>query len=714
MKQRHFTTSLRNDAQKLLIVVVGSLMCCLAASAQQSKSPFTADDHTIMLLQPAADGKITDAKHTFSPVVEGATTVSDARLGQVLQFGDEARNGISVKDGGKLDFSRGLTLEMWIQVQQPDEKKPNPGGSLFVKMGSFYSTVQKGRFNVGWMVFPTVPVVTTIDTQYKTYPVSDTGFPGYIDIPANRWMHVALTYDPVLKVARTWIDGKLDWTEYYQRKAAMPLQNNINNALIFVAGMKNVRVGEIRVSNVARAIETLTPFETYAHALPYRDKSAMIFDHIQPSALPLDVVLQSSGKQLQRISLTDPKTKTVLFDPPVSKGQYALSIKASSNGKEVYSRDVDLFAGDNTKDPVSIDDQNRLLINGKPIFPLMVYHTFIEDVPLLAKIGFTLFSARYPNSAEFGLSATQDKPIAIAKQFLDVAKANNIFMILNTGIFTSGGWKTEINKNGIEALTDDPALGIWYGADEPGRDRIIQLQSGYTAAKQLGTRPIFSVTNRSDHLQRLAETVDILGADPYPIPNISLRNVADFTKESVNATAGLKPVWIVLPQYQYTKDNNKRPTEQELRCMSFLAIASGAQGLCIYAWDDRNAITKAGWYTKDHPEDVKILETVIGELNALQNVLIIPNSSRALTFTPDNPALHAALKESGKENYLFVVSDSRAAQEATLSIAGLQSADGVDVHDASQKVSIRGGKVHLQLPPLGTRIYKLANIQSGD
>lgn len=214
-------------------------------------------------------------------------------------------------------------------------------------------------------------------------------------------------------------------------------------------------------------------------------------------------------------------------------------------------------------------------------------------------------------------------------------------------------------------------------------------------------------------MQRLAETVDILGSDPYPIPNVTLRNVADFTKYCVNATAGFKPVWTAIPQYQYHDDDNKRPTERELRCMAYLAITSGAQGLGIYAWDDRNAITKKGWYTGDHPEDVKILETVVGELNKLQDVLIIPNSTRVLTLTPDNPALHVAMKETGKVSYLFVVNDSRAAQQATLSISGLQSADGVDVHDASQKVAVRRGKVHLQLPPLGTRIYKLANIQSG-
>lgn len=681
------------------------------ASAQQSnQKPFTLDSSTLLLLQPQVDG-LKDKKEAFEVSVKGGSIVPDERFGHALQFGDDAGNGIIVNKSGALDFSHGFTLEVCLQLQQTDDKTPNPGGNPFTKMGSFYTTISKGRFNVDWMVFPTAEIFTTTDTQYDTYPVSRTGFPGYIDIPANRWVHIALTYDPVLKVARSWVDGRLDWTEYYSPEEAMPLKNDPSHDLNFGRGMKNVRIGEIRVSNVSRAINTLTPFETYVHALPYRKQSAVIMDHIEPSALPLEVVFQSGGKRLHHFTLTDAATRTVFFEPPVSDGQYTLTIKATSKGKELYSRTVDLYAGEDTKQAVKIDEGNRLVIDDNPIFPLMVYHTFLEDIPVLAKIGFTMFSARYPDNEGFSLPSRDDKTIATTRRFLDAAKENGIFLVANDGIYAGGGTTTQINRQGIEALTDDPALAIWYGADEPGRTRIEQLQPGYTTAKQLGMRPILSITNRNDHLQRLGETVDILAPDPYPIPNVSLRDVADTTKYAVNAVAGLKPVWTIIPQYQYYENDNKRPSEQELRCMSYLAITSGAQGLGVYAWDDRNAITKKGWYTKEHPEDLKILETVIGELNAMQNVLIIPNSPRVLTFSPANPALHAALKEDGEENYLMVVNDSRKAEEATLLLDGLQSADGVEVHDASVKLTIREEKVAMQLPPLGTRLYKLVNVK---
>ncbi len=201
MKRHNITTIVFNDARELLMIVVGSLICCLAAdgaSAQQGSSTITADDHTVMLLQPGANGTMTDAKNAFTPEVKGATTVSDASFGQVLQFGDEANNGISVKDGGKIDFSRGMTLDIRIQLEQPDEKTPNPGGSVFAKAGSFSTLIKENSFDVkgysfsiGSLSFPTVPVVTTTDTQYKTYPVGGTSFPGSEPLSGNRWVHNA-------------------------------------------------------------------------------------------------------------------------------------------------------------------------------------------------------------------------------------------------------------------------------------------------------------------------------------------------------------------------------------------------------------------------------------------------------------------------------------------------------------------------------------------
>jgi hypothetical protein len=699
-----------------LFAVIGIALFGLAgcANAQPDKSTFTPDAHTVMLLQPGANGTMTDAKSTFIPTIKGATTIDDPEFGKVLEFGDAKGNGISVPDDGKLDFSKAITLEMMIYLQQPDAKTPNTGGGAFVKMGSFYTAIKKNKFDVTWLSLPSVPVATSTDKQYKSYPVGGTGFPGRVNIPANQWVHLTFSYNPALRVARVWINDEPDQGYYLPDRdipgkapGVLRLENNPGATLTFASGMKNVRVGEIRVSNIARAITPLVPFESYFMALPYREKPAVIIDHIDAERLPLNVTIKSGDKELKKLTLTDTTRKVLFYDPPAAKDKYSLTVAATSQGKQVYLRQKDVYAGDDRNDPVHFDTNNRFIVNGKPIFPIIIYHTFKEDIPELAKLGFTAFTgARYPNSALLGLPTRTPENIAMTREYLDVAKANNMFMAMGGGVFAAG-IGTTLNELGIKALDKDPGVLFWYGADEPGGKRIEELRDAYVTTKQWETRPVLMLTNRSDHIPRIAEAGDFVGVDPYPLPNISLRAVADMTRQAVQATDGLKPVFTAIPQYSW-----QLPTLPELRCMAYLAIGSGANALGIYAWDDRNSKTLKGWYTKEHPEDLKVLSDFMSEMKQLKDtVLIAPNLKREMTFTPQNLALHATLKGDDKDTYLLLVNDSRAAQESTLSIDGLQSADGADVFGSADKITIRDGKLHVQLPPLGVELYKLSNVK---
>lgn len=700
-----------------VFTIIGIVLMTLAgcADAQPDKSTFAADEHTIMLLKPSADGAMADAKSTFQPAVKGATTVDDPQFGKVLQFGDTKGTGISVPDDGKLDFSKGFTLEMWIQLQQPDDKYPHPGGGAFIKMGSFYTTIKDSKFEISWLVPPTVPVATSTDKQYKSYPVGGTGFPGRVKIPANEWVHLSFTYNPSVRAVRAWVNDEPAQGYYLPDRdipgkpaGYLPLQNNPKSALSFASDMKNVRIGEIRVSDVARAITPVVPFESYFMTLPYREKPAVILDYIDAERLPLSVTIKSGDKELKRLELTEAAQKVIFYDPPAVKDKYSLTVTAISQGKEVYRRQKDVYAGDNRNDPVHFDEHNRFIVNEKPIFPLIIYHTFKEDIPLLARLGFTAFSgARYPNNALLGLPTRTPETIALTQEYSEVAKANNMYMTMAGGIFAAGGGSTKINELGIKALDKDPGNLFWYGADEPGAKRLEQLRDAYVTVRQMQTRPVLILTNRSDHIPRAAEAGDFVGVDPYPLPNISLRAVADMTKQAVQATNGLKPVFTVIPQYSW-----QLPTLEELRCMAYLAIGSGANALGIYAWDDRNGKTLKGWYTKENPKDLKVLSEFMEEISQLKdNVLITPNSTRKTTFTPQNLALHATLKEDAKNSYLLLVNDSRAEEESSLVIEGITSADGTDVFGSTDRVAIRDGKLSVKLPPLGVGLYKLSNVK---
>jgi len=142
--------------------------------------------------------------------------------------------------------------------------------------------------------------------------------------------------------------------------------------------------------------------------------------------------------------------------------------------------------------------------------------------------------------------------------------------------------------------------------------------------------------------------------------------------------------------------------------MAYLALIAGANGLGVYAWDDR-LDKKTGWHTKEHPEDMAVLRAGIQELKSLESVLLIPNSERKALFTPRNSALHAAVKESGGKTYLLVASDSRREEEGSLAVDGLSDAVAVCLADGRSKESIhiKGGKAPLKLPALSAAVYEI-------
>jgi hypothetical protein len=268
----------------------------------------------------------------------------------------------------------------------------------------------------------------------------------------------------------------------------------------------------------------------------------------------------------------------------------------------------------------------------------------------------------------------------------------------SAGVHLSMGAKTHV------AALDQPALALWYIADEPWVT-LHKLIVSYNAAKALDPDvPTLIVQNNLTRMSESAEGTDIIGCDPYPIPRVSLRAVSYATDATVRAVAGIKPVWTVVCQYKYAHDD-KRPSLQELRCMFRLAIISGANGLGVYAWDDR-AKDGTGWYTKNDPEAVNILRQAVGELVRLNDILVIPNAPRKLSISPANPALHAAVKEADGKMYLFVANDARQAQEGALRIDGLTQAQATPL-DGANPLTFAAGQATLKLPPLGVGLYEI-------
>lgn len=689
--------------QTRCLLLAFSVLCVEVAA--QSPAKFSVDAHTVFLLEAdAAKGALVDRAGRFPAVVTQGSVVMDSTFGACWKLGAENTSGIVVKDDGAMKFDGGVTLDAWVCF---DELPPPKGGMFALKVGSFSWEIQKSKLNTAWMNFPTEPIVTTAPKQYNYFPVGGTMINGLMNVPVGKWVRLTASYDEALGVVTTLIDGFVDRRRYHYR-GPQPLQCDGKSAINLMSGFKNCRVGAIKLST---GTPNVTPpsMEAYLNAMPYSGKVAITLDQIDSRlALPLDVTIvweqpSGSAETLQRFTLDSHARHEDVFDAPTwLNSLHTYTVSATSAGRQFFTRTLRL-ANVKPAGRTMILPDHTLARDGKKFFPLMIYHAMPEDFPLIAELGFNVVHNDFclNRAHPRGLDRAAYERALI--ESLDAAAKHKLFLI--PGASAAYG-----NLSSIAVTKDHPALLMWYGADEPWGDLTRQHESYNTIKLLEPNLPVFMVQNNYSRLQDMAPAADIVATDPYPIPNVSLRAVVDATQASIRASGGRKPVWTVLPQYAA-----KVPTREELRCMVWLAIASGANGLGIYSWDDRLLDRKTGemkgWLAKGHPELLENLRAVLAEVRALEGVLLAPNAAQQPVLAEKNPALHILLKQHGGKRILIVANDSRSTEQGVLKIKGTDGAKARRIDHGAEKAeqSIANGTLSLKLPPHGVMIFEVGS-----
>lgn len=162
------------------------------------------------------------------------------------------------------------------------------------------------------------------------------------------------------------------------------------------------------------------------------------------------------------------------------------------------------------------------------------------------------------------------------------------------------------------------ALWAWCLWDEPDLHRVHpnEVRKSQRRLKSMGIRkPTTVVLNNGNAASDYASSADWLMIDRYPVPWLPL---ADFSKHLGlvrSACPGL-PWLAVIQAFDWTCYQDqlglpvqaRPPTEMEMRCMTYLALAQGARGVFYYEFDGR-------WSMKEHPETWSALRRVVAEVN---------------------------------------------------------------------------------------------------
>jgi hypothetical protein len=150
---------------------------------------------------------------------------------------------------------------------------------------------------------------------------------------------------------------------------------------------------------------------------------------------------------------------------------------------------------------------------------------------------------------------------------------------------------------------------------------------------------------------------DVFLLDPYPVPHMPMTWLADTIEEAAQYVSRER-LWAVIQAFggeKWAKDGWPRPpTQMEMRCLTYLALAHGVHGLFYFSYPE----------VRRHPASWEGLKRIVGELRQLRTWLVLPNERTSLRlemtspFKADaagRPAVHFCQKERQGEHLLIVV-----------------------------------------------------------
>jgi hypothetical protein len=149
----------------------------------------------------------------------------------------------------------------------------------------------------------------------------------------------------------------------------------------------------------------------------------------------------------------------------------------------------------------------------------------------------------------------------------------------------------------IKTFMNHPALLAWYISDEPTGNKITPetLEKIYNVVKEIDPWHPVSIVFMAPFLssKKYVNALDIVMADPYPLPDLPVSMVGDVAAQLKEEFRGRKPVWIVTQAFGGGELWSREPTIQEIRSMTWQSIIKGATGIQYFVHQGLNYFPKS-------------------------------------------------------------------------------------------------------------------------
>ncbi|HOS71288.1 MAG TPA: hypothetical protein PLZ75_02440 [Bacteroidales bacterium] len=265
------------------------------------------------------------------------------------------------------------------------------------------------------------------------------------------------------------------------------------------------------------------------------------------------------------------------------------------------------------------------------------------------------------------------------------------------GITAAG--KKALLLNEIKSFRDHPALLAWYIADEPNGYRIPPdtIRAIYELIRENDPWHPVSVVFMAPFTdaRKYINALDIVMADPYPIPVSPVTLPGNVAKTLSNEFRGRRPVWMVPQAFGGGELWSREPTVQEVRAMTYQSIINGAKGIQYFVREGLNLFPKstALW------NECGKMAVEIAEMTPW---LLSDEASVAVSSGSENIML-ASFAHRGQ---LMILAANRTNMpvRADFSLASPLSGRARVIFE-NRFVTLKDGKFNDQLSALGTQVY---------
>jgi len=373
-------------------------------------------------------------------------------------------------------------------------------------------------------------------------------------------------------------------------------------------------------------------------------------------------------------------------------------------------------------------DKNRLclIVDGKPFFPIGCCHIDRESMKACGQAGFNV-TIRWGGPSRFGrrlkesLASGESEARRFVRDYLDAAHAAGLKVIEFPILFgydnlwyNAPDFSRSFSRfvedplpKVVEWVRDHPALLTYYGPDEPdccpyGATDEWRKQLGEYSAMIRHHDPghplYFMFDGGAGPPRQWSEVYDVLGNDPYPMPD---RTPLLLVYHSVAGNVALArkkgvPYWS-MPLMSYTSGSRHHPLPPEAQVPQiYLSLIAGANGIIWWVWPAQ------------HAEVWRVVRQLAGEMRDLTAVLTETPSPTHVEWEPAwlcNTIQARAIRHDGR-TWLIAVNPTPTAARVHFALpAAVRESPKVWFEDREAKIA--GGRLDDRFGPYERHVYEI-------